>query len=124
MAGWLFGMQTAFDKWARQYADRLSGVDHKLLEISHRLERLMSAISDYAAKVKQSFTAISAGLDGITGDLVTLNDKITALQNSPGQVTPEDQALLNEVQTLASGLADRVKALDDQTAPPAPPPTP
>lgn len=83
------------------------------------LERkIMSAIGDYAAAVKTSFDEISLSVDGIAGDVKQLKDTIDKLQNSPGTITPEDQALLDGIQSQAKALADKVKALDDATAPP------
>lgn len=89
--------------------------------LQYTMERLMSRISDYADAVKASFDAVSAGLDGITSDLQALADKITELQNSAGQITPEDQARLDEIQTMANGIKDRVAALDAVNPPPSPP---
>ena len=80
-------------------------------------EMIMSAISDYAAGVKESFTKINDGITGLAGDIKGLNDKITALQASQGQVTPEDQALLDEIQALAKAAADKITALDGLTPP-------
>ncbi len=53
----------------------------------------MSAISDFATKQNAFNDRQSAAVDGLIGDVKTLNDKIEALQNSAGQITPEDQAL-------------------------------
>lgn len=105
----------------RVIEDKLADHHRHLLTIQKNQEKIMTAISDYAAKVKESFATISAGLDGIVGDLQTLNDKITQLQNNPGPITPADQALLDEAQALSASLATRVSAIDAQT-PPTPPP--
>ena len=114
----------------------------------------MSAISDFAASVKASFESISSDVDtvvasnteittavaGVSADVKQLKDTIDKLQNSPGTITPEDQALLDSAQSQASSAAsklksasdalkaqaDALKALDESTAPSeAPtPPTP
>lgn len=95
----------------------------------------MSVISDYAAKQKayndrQSAATdkLGVGLEGITGDIKTLNDKITELQNSPGGVTPEDQKLIDEIEAQGEAVATKLEtaatafeALDALT-PPTPPP--
>jgi predicted nucleic acid-binding Zn-ribbon protein len=96
---------------------------------------LMSVISDFAAK-QQAFNqrqgaAIDgavASLQGLTDDVAALNKKIEELQNSTGGVTPEDQALIDDLQTQgdavaqkAESLATALQALDQQT-PPTPPP--
>lgn len=104
----------------------MSSYDHvirHLHNLEQKVDRIMTAISDYHARVKTAFTMISAGLDGISTDIQTLNDKITQLQNNPGPISDADQALLDEIQGLADNVASRVSALDDQTAPPSPPPS-
>src|SRR6185436_18951831 len=90
-------------------------------QILHRLENIMSAVSDFAAKMKVFTDRQGAAVDGLVADIKTLNDKTTELQNSPGTITPEDQALLNEIETHAGAIADKLDALDAQT-PPTPPP--
>lgn len=84
----------------------------------------MSAISDYAASVKSSFDELSTAVDGVSADVAQLKATIDKLQNSPGTISPEDQATLDSLQAQAKTLADKVKALDDATAPeetPTPP---
>lgn len=99
-------------------------IERKLDEISEALAKLrreiMTAISDFAAKQNEFNTRIGSAIDGIVGDIKSLNDKITELQNSSGAVTPEDQALIDDLQAQGQALADRAEALDAQT-PPAPP---
>lgn len=95
---------------------------------------LMSAISDFAVKQKAfnerqaaSVDAAVASLGGLTSDVAELNRKIEELQNSPGGVTPADQALIDDLQTQgeavaakAEALAAALKSLDDQTPPAVP----
>lgn len=75
----------------------------------------MSKISEFAGQVSTSFEKIQIGVDGIKGDVDALNAKITELQNSAGTVSPEDQALLDDVQAKAGALADKVAVLDAET---------
>ena len=89
--------------------------------LSRKMEKLMSAISDYAAKVTSYFTRLGTALDDIKTEIKTLNDQIAALQNSSGAITPEDQALLDAAAATASGLADKADALDTLPKPVAPP---
>lgn len=87
----------------------------------HETERkIMSAISDFATKQNAFNDRMDAAVTGLQGDVKTLNDKITALQNSPGTVTPEDQKLLDDIQARSSAIADKLDALDALT-PPTPP---
>ncbi len=98
--------------------------------VNLKLEKIMSAISDYAAKQAEfnasldaDIDAIGVGMDGIAGDIKGLNDKIAELVTSPG-----DQALLDDLvargaalKVKSDALKDRVEALDAQTPPVAPP---
>lgn len=84
-------------------------------------EEIMSAISDFAAKVKAHQDKIDTAVSGLSGDVQALKDKITQLQNSAGQISPEDQALLDGIEAKASDVAGKLAALDDLTPPPAPP---
>jgi uncharacterized protein YaaN involved in tellurite resistance len=98
----------------------LRDIVQRLTRIEAQGEKIMSAISDFAAKQKAFNATIDSAITGITGDVKTLNDKIAALQASAGTVTPEDQALLDELEAAGNSLASRVTALDDLT-PPTPP---
>ncbi len=85
------------------------------------MEKIMSAISDFADKMKAHNDKVDAAVSGISGDLDNLKAQITALQNSQGQITPADQALLDGIEAKAGSIADKVSALDDLTPPPVPP---
>lgn len=96
----------------------------------------MSAEVDaYAAAVNKSYDEIDAALEvastkfaGITDDVAFLKETIEKLQNNPGPISAEDQALLTAAQTRANGLATKVNgfkdaltALDEATERPEPP---
>lgn len=83
----------------------------------------MTAIADYTAKVNASFASLNTALDDIKTEISSLNDKITTLQNSPGPISPEDQATLDAAQTQAQSLVDKAQAMDTVN-PPAPPAQP
>lgn len=80
----------------------------------------MSAISEFAGRVKGYQDQIDAAVTGITGDLQVLNQKIADLQASQGTVTPEDQLLLDEIEARGKAAAEKLAALDALTPPPAP----
>lgn len=92
-----------------------------LQALNGKADNIMSAISDFAAKQKAFNDRTGAAIDGIVADIKTLNDKITELQNSAGTVTPEDQALIDDLQAKGETLASKAEALDAQTPPPPPP---
>jgi hypothetical protein len=96
----------------------------------------MSAISDYVAAVEaqhvtmeEATDAIGVSLGGITSDVQFLKTELERIQNSPGAITPADQAALDAalarttaLATKVNGVKDAFKALDDATVPPTPPP--
>lgn len=98
--------------------------------------RIMTKISESAARLQAFSERQAAAIDsavvsltGLTEDIAELNRKITELQNSPGTITPEDQALLDAAETQADALAVKaeavsaaLKTLDEQTPPVVPVP--
>lgn len=116
-------------------------VHHANLDVKHQLaqlfklgEEIMSVISDFAAKQAafndrqgKAIDAAVLSIANLSGDFKTLNDKITELQNSSGSVTPEDQALIDQLQTAGEATAAKVEALStalsglDALTPPTPP---
>lgn len=78
-------------------------------------ERILSAISDSAARTTAFLNALSASIDGVSADVAALKALIEELQNSTGGITPEDQAILDQMEALAGSLAERLAALDAQT---------
>lgn len=100
---------------------------------------MAETIKSYSDKVNAAFDEIGATTDtlvaafaGVTGDVQFLKDTIVALQNNPGPISVEDQALLDAGVPRATAAveklrvaSDAVKALDEATAgpivePPAP----
>ena len=90
--------------------------------INERFNTIMSAISDFAAKVNAFFDRQDAAITDLQGDVKNLQDQIAALQGSSGTITPEDQALLDGIQARASTVSDKLDALDALTPPVAPTP--
>jgi len=80
----------------------------------------MSAISDYAAKVTAFQDRQDAAITGVSGDVDFLVAEIKRLQETAGQITPEDQAILDGIQARAEAAAQKLEALDALTPPPAP----
>lgn len=82
----------------------------------------MSAISDFATAQNAFNDRMDTAVTGLTGDVAELNRQIAALQATQGAITPEDQALLDGIQARASGIADKLAALDALTPPVVPSP--
>lgn len=89
----------------------------------------MSVLSEYEDRVNillegigTSVDGVVASLNGIDGDVQNLKKQITDLQNSPGAITPEDQARLDRIEAALNTLAAKTsaaaqagQALDAQT---------
>lgn len=80
----------------------------------------MSVISEFAAKQSAFNQGVSDDLDAIQSNVANLNDLIKQLQDSAGQVTPEDQALIDKLETAGSDLQGKADALAGKTPPPVP----
>lgn len=81
----------------------------------------MSKVSEYVAKQKEHNDKIDLAIAGISGDVQSLKDLIEKLQNSPSELSPEDQASLDELEAKAASTAEKLAALDALNVPPAPP---
>ena len=123
--------QTEFE-WIRSHLGLATKLDLKELK-----DEIMSVISEFAAKQTafnnrqgSAIDSLVASVAGVTGDVKALNDKITELQNSQGGVTPEDQALIDGLQSQGDALATRLESVStalaaiDAATPPVVPPVP
>jgi predicted nucleic acid-binding Zn-ribbon protein len=104
-------------EWLKAHSGVATKYDLQQLE-----HKIMSAISDFTDKQNAFNNRIDTAITDLQGDVKSLTDQITALQNSAGTITPEDQALLDGIQQRTSTIADKLDALDALT-PPAVPPT-
>jgi predicted nucleic acid-binding Zn-ribbon protein len=101
-------------------AGEMDEIRKALAHITITGERIMSAISDFAAKQQQFNSRMDTAVEGLTGDVAELNRKIQELQQTPGAITPEDQNLLDELQQRGELIAQKLEALDSMTPPPPP----
>lgn len=91
--------------------------------INRKLDQIMSAISDYTTRVDAHLDKLDKGIKGLGDDIKFLKDKIIELQNSPGPISPADQALLDALEARVKTAAEKAEALDAQTEQaPEPPP--
>lgn len=122
--------------WWNPHQDLATKTDVELVikQIRATERKIMSALSDFLTKQKvfndRQAKAIDATVDsiiGLTEDIKGLNEKITELQESSGAVTPEDQALINELEAQGEAIAVKLEAAAeglkglDALTPPAPP---
>lgn len=70
--------------------------------------KIISAISDWSVKFGQKLDKIQTGLDAVQA-------LVEKLQTSPGAITPEDQATLDQLDAKVDAIA-----ADADSAPPAP----
>lgn len=91
-----------------------------LSALKHMGETIMSAISDFAAKQTAFNTELASDLTDLGTKIDALNAQIATLQNSPGTISPEDQATLDSLQAAGQALATQADTLAGKT-PPAPP---
>lgn len=101
-----------------------------LRRIEQKVDKMSQQITDFAAAVNTAFTDIQTDIDGLGADLdkvvsgvANLETLIAQLQNNPGPISPEDQNVLNTLQSAAQTLSANVKSLKskadaiDTTAP-------
>lgn len=74
------------------------------------------AIQAFAAEVGPVLTSLSTVLTNINAGIVALDGIITTLQNSPGAITPADQASLDNAQSIIKALLAQGQAIS--TTPP------
>ncbi len=107
-------MQVAIGKTLANIAAELVKTDLRVRQLE---DKIMSKITDFAATTQANFTAIQTSLDGITAGIANLDALITQLQNSPGTLSPADQAALDAIQQASADLVTKAQAIS--TAPPA-----
>lgn len=105
-----------------RFPEGLPGDALRLLrDIQSQIGKIMSAISDFADKMKVHNDHVDKAVEGLQGDVKNLSDQIAALQASAGKITPEDQALLDGIESRTAAIHDKLDALDALTPPVAPP---
>lgn len=106
-----------------------------LHRLAHMERNLMSQISDYSLRVNTAFDAIGSSVDamvdsiaGVAGDIAELKRLIDELQTSSGVISPEDQSLLDALESKVNSLVARTETvktsladLDAQTSTVPPP---
>jgi hypothetical protein len=105
-----------------RFAELLREVRDEIRIQTQQNEKLMSAITDWAATEQASLTAISNTLNSIVTGIAALDALIQGFQNSPGTLSAADQAALNAISAQSAALVAQSAAIS--TAPPVAPVTP
>lgn len=79
------------------------------------------ALQAHKQKMDAFMVDLGNAIDGVRGDIDTQAALIKQLQESPGTITPEDQAILDQLESNQQALVGKIQAVDAMT-PPAPPP--
>lgn len=82
------------------------------------------AIKAYAEKQDAFNTRYDTAVEDLAGDIKFFKDEIARLQNSPGAVTPEDQATIDRLQARAEAATLKIEAMAAEHPPVVPPPPP
>lgn len=112
------------DVMDRKLDHLITSLKNKYTVLRERLNIMAGEIKKFADEVNARFDEIGTAVDGVSDDVAYLKEKIDELQNNPGPISPEDQAILDELQARVTGTTEKLKALDAATErPPTPPPT-
>jgi hypothetical protein len=89
--------------------------------INQKLDKIMSAITDWAATEQVDLTNISNELTAVVSGVTSLNSQITALQAqlSGGTLSATDQAALDAVKAASDTLVTQAGAIIPAPAVPA-----
>lgn len=82
----------------------------------------MDEISEFAQRMMEHNARVDAAIIDIERDLAALKQLIADLQANVVQITPEDQALLDQIEGYAIAATAKVEALDALTPPNVPNP--
>jgi peptidoglycan hydrolase CwlO-like protein len=82
----------------------------------------MATFTEFVALQSAHNARVSAGLQGISADIDSLNAKIQELINTPGELNAEQQAVLDSLLAQSGQIADTAERLDGMTPPAVPNP--
>jgi flagellar hook-associated protein FlgK len=101
----------------------------ELRKIRKGVKKVMSAVTDFTAKVQKQFDDTNTSLDNIVADEANLAKQITDLAAqiaaSPSTLVPADQTALDTLVTNATAVAAKTAGIAAAVPDlPAPPPAP
>jgi ribosome assembly protein YihI (activator of Der GTPase) len=89
----------------------------KFMDLSIQGDLIMAAIQDYIAKQDQFNSELEKRLANLRKDIEKLNSTIEKLQSTSGEISAEDQSLLDKAQARTESLLKSMGELDDLTPP-------
>ncbi len=87
----------------------------------------MATVQDFINAEGPVLASLGTALTALSTGVKALDDLITQLQNSPGTLSPADQAALDQIQATSQALVAQANAISTAapgTAVPPPPPLP
>lgn len=78
------------------------------------------ALQKYVTDVNSYLDRADKAMDGVKGDVNFIKAELDKIQNSPGTLSPEDQASLDAALQRMGTLTARIETLDQETAPAVP----
>ena len=78
------------------------------------------AIAAFATKQREYNDRLSTAINGVSTDISGMKALIDQLQNNPGPISAEDQAILDQLQAMSEDAVTRMEAVDALTPPSAP----
>lgn len=107
----------ALHKWLASHYDLEKELKKMKDEILRELKGTMASLKEQLDAQEAQLTAIATDVDGIVTsvngintDVQALKKQIDDLNNSPGELTPENQAALDRIQALAGSIATKTAA--------------
>lgn len=88
-----------------------------LNRLEERIRHMNAQLQSFATAAQNTLNKVNADLDAIVSGITALNDKIQALQNSQGQLGPDDQEALDGIVAQAQALADKADAIEQPLLP-------
>ena len=107
------------DRFFNRNRNRFDRIDDAIRVLTEGNIKLMSQVTDWAAQEQADLTAISATLDGIVTGVAALDTLITNFQNSPGTLSPSDQAALDAIQSASKAVVAKAAAISTVAPVPA-----
>lgn len=107
----------ALEEGAKALNRALGVIEALTTHILAKLNHMASELDNFISSQEAANTRISAAVEGVKGDVAGLKEQILQLiKDAP---TAEQQEKLRALETAATGIAEKLEALDAETPAPA-----